>query len=261
MTLKTLQQTFQAYLLGHSTEMSEHVRAVGKRFAKQRLDIYADGYFLRLLEIFAVDFPKLKKTMGERAFADLISDYLDAHPSCYFSVRYVGNKLSEFIATTPPYHEQPVWRDMAIFEWALVNSADAPDAPVLTAADLSSIPAEQWSDMVITLHPSVEILALNEQVPVLWRAIEEDKRRPTRVLLEKAATTTFIVWRKEVQSYFLPQTLEEANLLRMLQQQKTFGEVCEDVNIEGSEEDVAQYVVNALLRWLPQGILSQVTVV
>ncbi len=49
----------------------------------QRLSIYADMYFVRLIEIMAEDFATVRHLLGADAFADVAKDYVTRHPSTH----------------------------------------------------------------------------------------------------------------------------------------------------------------------------------
>src|SRR5271156_2015518 len=58
-----------------------------------RLGIYADAYFFRLLDVCKEDFPATVAAIGEGEFHNLITGYLMAYPSDSPSVLYVGSHL------------------------------------------------------------------------------------------------------------------------------------------------------------------------
>ena len=62
----------------------------------QRLDIYANMYFWRLLDILRGDYSALVAVLGDDAFHNLVTDYLLACPSTHPSVRNVGARLADY---------------------------------------------------------------------------------------------------------------------------------------------------------------------
>ena len=61
--------------------LDELVTAHGDRTASDRLSVYANAYFARLIECLGESFPVLQRALGDEAFAGLAADYLVAHPS------------------------------------------------------------------------------------------------------------------------------------------------------------------------------------
>ena len=129
--LQSLQENFKAYLLTHSSDMQPHVAGDNLRFIKKRLSVYGEAYMLRLVDILLADYPKLQKIMGKKKFQQMAHEYLAQYPSQHFSVRYLGQHLGEFLRATAPYKDDRTWQDMATFEWALTDTIDAEDGPVL----------------------------------------------------------------------------------------------------------------------------------
>jgi len=64
-----------------------------------RIAIYANAYHARFVEALAADYSALKTYLGDDEFEQLINAYIEAYPSQYFSMRYVGQHLSDFCAS------------------------------------------------------------------------------------------------------------------------------------------------------------------
>ena len=72
-----------------------------------RLAIYGDAYRSRLADALGSNFPALAKLLDEE-FHELALAYVDTHDSPYFSIRYYGDHLEEFLATDAQYAGAPV---------------------------------------------------------------------------------------------------------------------------------------------------------
>lgn len=62
-----------------------------------RLDIYARGYWLRLLDCLSADYPTLQRLLGEPLFEFFARRYLDQHPSQSFSLYGLGDRFPAFL--------------------------------------------------------------------------------------------------------------------------------------------------------------------
>lgn len=62
-----------------------------------RLDIYAQGYWLRLLACLQADYPALRRLLGEPLFEFFARAYLANHPSRSFSLYDLGNGFAHFL--------------------------------------------------------------------------------------------------------------------------------------------------------------------
>jgi hypothetical protein len=251
--LETLQKQFQDYLLGETQDITPAIQApdTSKNFAKKRLDIYGHAYFLRLLAILKGEFPAILTYLGEDEFEDMAFSYLDVFPSRSPSVRYIGQHLSRFLGETFPYCQQePILSELATFEWVLSNALDLPDAPVLTKQALTNIPESAWPDIRFVLHPSVQ------QVTLHWNV--SDVRATQATPIRNESPTSWVVWRKGIMPYYLSLTQEEAWLLQEMGNGYTFEELCKGLSECLPEEEVPSYIVQRLLRWLDEEMLSEI---
>jgi len=65
-----------------------------------RLDIYAQGYWLRLLACLKADYPGLQRLLGEELFDFFARAYLSEHPSHGYSLYDLGTGFSRFLRRT-----------------------------------------------------------------------------------------------------------------------------------------------------------------
>ncbi|MFA7240897.1 MAG: DNA-binding domain-containing protein [Sulfuricellaceae bacterium] len=63
----------------------------------KRLDIYAQGYWLRLFACLKADYPTLQRLLGEPLFEFFARAYLTNHPSRSFSLYDLGNGFAQFL--------------------------------------------------------------------------------------------------------------------------------------------------------------------
>ena len=171
--LAQVQREFQDYLLRGDTAVMRHVVETARVPLVTRLGIYAGAYRSRLAEALASNYPVLARLLGEADFSALAADYIAAHESPFFSIRYYGDALAEFLATREDYAAAPVLAELAQWEWAMTSVFDAADAAALPAEDLASIPPVHWAQLRLRWHPSVQRLTLWWNVPQLWQALGE----------------------------------------------------------------------------------------
>ena len=80
--------------------------------AVERVDIYANAYFYRLLDCLSEDFPATLVVLGADNFAALVKEYLLEHPPTEPSILYAGLYLADFLNDHPfaerwPLHRRP----------------------------------------------------------------------------------------------------------------------------------------------------------
>lgn len=75
--------------------------------AQRRLDVYASGYVLRLLECLKSDFPGLLAFMGEPVFEVFAKAYIVSLPPQSWSLFYLGQRFPQFLRDTKPEGSLP----------------------------------------------------------------------------------------------------------------------------------------------------------
>lgn len=228
--------------------LARAVRADGALDAAQRVDVYANMYFFRLLDVLRDDYPAVAAVLGDTDFHNLITDYLLRHPPAHFSIRHAGDRLPEFVATHAVSAARPYLDSLAQWERALNDAFDAADGPARTAADLAVIPAAEWAALRFRLHPSVRLLRSE------W-AVQDLRRRVDRgdAPQEPLQTPTWLcVWRRGLEVLHRPIDALEFDALALATGGAAFGDICAiaDGTCDG---ETAPRLAAALARWLDDG--------
>src|SRR5215467_8394370 len=124
--------------------LAERLITPSKRLTPfERLELYSQGYWSRILETFDQDFPGLRTVVGKPRFDRLARAYLTDCPPDSFDLNRLGNRLEAWLAEHPRYahYRQRVALDMVRLEWAKIETANSGERPRLTANDLASLVA------------------------------------------------------------------------------------------------------------------------
>ncbi len=78
------------------------VRRSRRLSAEERLSIYANAYYARLLECLGDCFPVLRGLLGGEVFDGFAFDYLQAHPSRSYTLTKLAESFPRFLAATRP---------------------------------------------------------------------------------------------------------------------------------------------------------------
>lgn len=255
-TLRQIQEQFQSYVIKGNEEIKSQIKDCPQITIQQRVDIYRDGYYLRLIDILQREFTVLVKVLGAEAFDKLCRNYIDAYPSTHFSVKTFGRHMMKFLTTYPGAEKLHV--ELALFEWEFGKVLEDADAPQLTLADMAQIPPDAWADMRMRLHPSLRLLDLHYNTPDVWRAWFDDAEP---VAIEHSETaTTWMLWRFTNMTHYRPLTPSHLYMLRAVQNNASFAEICEGLCAYMSEEEVAEFTGCILQEWLGQGLVSALVV-
>jgi hypothetical protein len=250
-SLGDLQRAFQDYLLERSDGFQAAVRESRKADRATLLDVYRDGYALRLIEALTSDYPGLMAMAGPADFDHVARAYITRHPSHHPSIRWYGKGLADFMASTPPYSASPAAAEMARFEWALGEAFDSPDVTPVKAEALMALAPEAWETLSFTALPSLRRLALVFEAPQAWQ--RRDEVEPGNLEVERAAgPVTWAIWRPELISNFRSLEPDEAAMLDALVEGRTFPDLCEAV-AAFTGEDEAPARAAGLLRAMVEG--------
>jgi hypothetical protein len=131
--------------------------------AVERLEIYNRMYWFRVLDSLHEDCPGLRAALGERRFMRLAEAFLQKHPSKYWTLRDLPQRLAQFVRTEPRWTapQTDLCEDIARFEWAQVEVYDGAAFPVFTIDDLLDVnPAK----LRLNLQPYLQLLELRYPV-------------------------------------------------------------------------------------------------
>jgi hypothetical protein len=254
-SLGDLQRAFQDYLLATNDTFQAAVRDTSKADRATLLDVYRDGYALRLIEALTTDYPGVIAMAGPADFDHMARAYIAAHPSRHPSVRWYGRGMADFLANTEPYSRTPAAAEMARFEWALGEAFDSPDVTPITADALMALPQEAWETLAFTTLPSLRRLILAFETPQAWQRREEVE--PGDLVVEPAPEPlTWAIWRPDLVSNFRSLDADEAAMLDALVEGRPFPELCEVVAPFTGEEQAPARAAGLLRAMVEGGMIA-----
>ena len=254
--LKGLQADFKSFLLRGDERMLDRVVGSAKVSAPRRLAIYYDAYRLRLIEALDSNYPVLHAWMGDDEFEQLGLAYLEIHPSTHFSIRYFGDRLSDYLASAETYRDQPYLAEMAALEWAMSEAFDAPDSSIVSLDTMASIPPEAWPEMRLALHASVHRLDLRWNIPAIWKAIKEDQAPEEPRAGEWPQP--WLVWRQDLKIFFRSLSVDEAWAMDAARAYEPFASICEGLVEWIDAQNVALHAAGLLKRWMIDGVIVNI---
>jgi hypothetical protein len=252
-SLADLQRAVQNLLLQSEQAADDFIVATALVPRATRVAIYANAYRTRCVEAMSADFSGLKAYLGDNEFESLINAYVKDHPSQYFSLRYLGRHLCEFLCRQAPYSSHRDIYELAQFEWALCNAFDAADADPLGIDDLRRIDAAVWPALLLRFHPSLQWLTLLGNAPALWTALNAEQQPPAFVI--EANVRPWIVWRQQLRLLFRPLGENELMALDTFYAGASFAEVCEKLSESIALEQVPISIAGFIQQWLSEGLI------
>ena len=230
--------------------------------ACERLDVYANMYFFRLLEALESEVPKVAKLLGHDAFHALVVDYLAAHPSTHPSLRHAADSLPDFLARHGTSVTRPDLPDLARLELARNDVFHGADSPSIDAQELAKLAPDAWPRLRFRVAPTVRWLQLRASTVPLWRAVADGTQPPGA----DAALAGCVVWRSRTpghddQVWHRTATLGEPAALDAAARGATFDNICEifAAHLDSRPADAteaARPALEALVRWIGDGLLA-----
>lgn len=256
--LRKTQKQLQNFILQKRSSIDKEIIESDNVSIHDRLEIYHNAYYSRLLDALKQDYPVLLAYIDNESFDVLGLQYIHQHPSPYRSIRWFGDTFSEFLRESN-LDESALWQvELAEFEWLLTIAFDAPDARVVTLEEMAMIPLDKWPYICFELHPSIQRLTLYWNIVSLWNTYKEENRLIKPLRANKLAQ--WIIWRKELSIHFYSLSPDEAYLIEAMIANKNFGSICEGLCQWVDEDNVASHAASLLKRFIIDKMLTNIII-
>lgn len=226
----------------------------------ERLAIYGNAYFARLLECLQEEFPALVHALGEETFSAFAFGYLQQYPSQSYTLGQLARDFPQYLAETRPVDASgaPSWPDflidLATLERTYGEVFDGPGVErdrTLQSDDLRSVPPERWPDVRLVPVPCLRLLALQYPVHEYASAV----RRKQEAAMPAPATTWLIVTRRDFVIHRCAVSRPEYELLSQLVTGETIGTAIER-SAQTADQEIKGLAVN-LERWFRSWAAAQ----
>ncbi len=164
-------------VLPYTSENLEELVLPSKQLdSVERLSIYGNMYFSRLIEILAEEFPTVQHLFSKELFGEVIKDYVTRHPSTHYSLTRLGSKFPAYLADeADDIPDLEFAAAIATVERAMEDVFDARHVEPIQFEDLTAIPIERWGDVRLQTIPALRLLQLNYPVNTYISAVREDR--------------------------------------------------------------------------------------
>jgi len=223
---------------------------------EQRLDIYAQGYFLRLEECFRADYPRLAAAVGESRFRVLVMSFMAQSPSISPTLSDANEGFEDFCRQHPYVQELPYIGDLCAMESAVCVSFWADDEPCLAAIDLRAEDMEHLESLRFICHPSLVLLDLSWSVDELWNSSLDDARGSQARAGLSERPTPLMLWRNHDIVHMEVLSPNAFATLRALSLGTPLGLVAERAQTFGAKEGEAFGTWFA--TWLSSGVFTSI---
>lgn len=219
-SLRDLQEVLTAVVSGRATQDEKDlahswVDPSGKQISsEERLEIYSDGWFLRLEESLRDDFPSVRRSLSETVWEQIVKDYLKCFPSKTFTLSRVGDCFPGFLSEQTGL---PKWLpDVALLEKALYKALGARDIEIWDVSELQNYDAEQAGTLLFQLQPPVSILRST------WRILDALGLAQQAPMVQE---TYVVVYRDGFSPVYRELAVNEGHFLIAMSQGASLGEL------------------------------------
>lgn len=235
----------------------------------ERLQIYGDAYFARLIGCLADEFPAVSFSVGEETFAGFVMGYLQSKPSTSYTLADLGSGFPDYLADSRPpksgTDEGPNWTDFLIqlakLERLYAEVFDGPGderTASLTPEQLSDIDPNTWPECRLLCSESMRLVEFDFPVQNYAAAVrrEETPKIPAAVATHLVLhRRDFVVRRREL-------TAPQWHLLRAIHEGQPIGLAIESVANTLSDDELVHFaggLQHCFSEWTAAGMFRAIT--
>jgi hypothetical protein len=241
-------------ILPSSAEGIERVVLPSKQLnSQERLGIYRDMYYWRLIGILEEEFPTVQQLFGEELFGEVARAYVTQHPSRHYSLTRLGSKFPGYLAEeVGDLPHRRFAAAVATVERAMEDVFDARQVEPIQFEDLQSIPIERWGDVRLQTIPALRLLRLDYQVNSFITAVRENRH----VDIPASSPAFTAVYRHNYRVWRVDLDLERFTLLDALHQNESMGSALDQcASIPGiNPTELTGSIGDWFREWTTQGL-------
>ena len=246
--LRQLQSELINHLVNKTTGIEDYIADGGPINKQARLGIYSNAYKQRLRGVIDTDHEVLSFYLGDDLFNILVEGYIDAHPSTHTSLRDFCSKLPNYLKETVPFSGHPILAELARFEQTLLFAFDANDARTIDASFLQTLPKEEWPNIKVRFHPSVQLFETSTNCVEIWQAMKKNSTPPSSI---NAGHVAWIIWRNPARiTEFKSIEESELHVIKTFLHGSTLASACEELLSFYQESEVSGMIISYLQKWL-----------
>lgn len=186
------------------------------------VEVYRNNYRGNLHDALAGAYPVMEQLVGKDFFRRMTRKFIEQHPSRSGNLHHYGAEMAGFAAAFEPAQELVYLPDVAALEWACHCAYFADDAGSLDIGKLAQVLPEQYSDLIMQIHPACHVLRSRYPVAAVWQAHQPDAASDFHIDLDSGSCIA-MVSRKDDIVLVSELTEADAEWLSGIQAGTTFG--------------------------------------
>jgi hypothetical protein len=222
----------------------------------ERVGVYQAMYLLRMVEALEGDYPAVAHFLGQEGFADLVTRYVQAHPSVSYTFNRLGARFPEFVRESRAIRNRGFAADLARLELLVTEVFDAPESPAWPAEEVARVPREAWAAARLEPIAAFRLGAFGYPVNAYLQSVKDEEHdHPSTA---RQATWT-AVWRKSYEVWRLDLSKPQHDFLKALARGRPFGKAVADA-ARGLQGAAGEQLFRWLRDWVAEGMFTKLDV-
>jgi len=222
-----------------------------------RLDVYANAYFYRLLESLGVDYMTVHRVVGDEHFHDLVAHYLMRYPSNSPNIGDVGEAFPAFINGHSLSRQFPFLHELAVLERAIMECLFTHHLPALEVSSFQTKSEEDWATARFVLDPTVRLMSVQWPVDMLWKRREQSESLELPAFRE-SVPRHLLLRRDDSWVSVSVMDVHPWTALQLLSSGMSLGSMCEALSKQWNERAEDLPVMEWFTSWISTGIVKNI---
>tara|TARA_R110002074_G_scaffold1719_1_gene10032 strand:- start:82 stop:864 length:783 start_codon:yes stop_codon:yes gene_type:complete len=251
-----LRQTLQSFsdaLLGSRGALPSIFEHSGGLDIGKRFDVYRNNVRSSLIDALRQTFPIVERLVGPDYFKTVAVIFIEGHLPRQGTLIGYGEGFPEFLETRPELAPYRYLGDVARLELLWLSAYHAADAHALSGDELSAVAPEDVSDLILHLHPSVQLLSPQLPVYEIWQKNLNEDLSPTSVELGEEH---LLVFRPRIDVIVAPIAPDAMAFLVACNAQKTMADAFSESLRRNPAFDLSQ----TLSSFISQGLFTSIQI-
>jgi hypothetical protein len=164
-----LQRTFAEAILSGDAPIPATIREASGPAHASRFSVYRNNAIAGLINAISVRYPVVRKLLWDDAFNRVAHQYVVSEPPRSPVLLQYGENFPQFLRGIGQGAAANYLADVAEIESARTRAYHAAEAAPLSREAFNAVPADEWPELRIALHPSVALLKSRFPVVSIWR--------------------------------------------------------------------------------------------
>lgn len=246
-------QIAEAITLGRGTNKAISLIAEGQKTIspKERFDVYADAWFLRLEESLKDDFAALRFYLDEELWIKTLRSYLRTHPSRSYTIARLGDSLPEFLRSQGFKNWQV---ELAQFELDLCRSLTAADPKLFDISSLQLMNDTEIESLSLKLQPATFIHKFEFDVVSLFEQSQNEFASEESPSISK---NEVVIYRNNWNATFEKiSDHNEFQFLTALTNPRSLGELADLFTDSSTDQSPSEEWIAWLTKWSQRGAIG-----